>query len=78
MKFLIFFILASSSQIENLVEQLEQFREEIINKDEEICQMNMQIEVANREQDSGREDLQGQLDQALEEVHQLEVRWERR
>ncbi|XP_033640014.1 A-kinase anchor protein 9-like isoform X2 [Asterias rubens] len=59
-------------EIENLVEQLEQFREEIINKDEEICQMNMQIEVANREQDSGREDLQGQLDQALEEVHQLE------
>ena len=60
-------------QIEDLVEQLEQFREEIVNKEEEISQLQLQLEVAGREKDSGTEDFTEQLQDALQENAQLKV-----
>ena len=60
-------------QIEDLVEQLEQFRDEIVNKEDEISQLQLQLEVASREQDSGRENFEEQLTSALAENAELKV-----
>lgn len=37
------------SQVTNLVEQLEQFREELENKNEEVQQLHMQLEIQRKE-----------------------------
>lgn len=56
-----------------MVEQLEQFREDLTNKDEEIAQLNLQLGVASREQGSGREDMEEEISQVKAENERLKV-----
>lgn len=43
------FLLILVSKITNLEEQLEQFREELENKNEEVQQLHMQLEIQKKE-----------------------------
>ena len=56
------------------MEQLEQFREDLTNKDEEIGQLQLQLEVASREQGSGRENMQEEISQVKAENERLKVK----
>lgn len=49
-------------QISNLEEQLEQFREELENKSEEVQQLHMQLEIQRKELSSQQQELQHKAD----------------
>lgn len=55
------FFLFCVSQITNLVEQLEQFREELENKNEEVQQLHMQLEIQRKESATRLQELEQEI-----------------
>lgn len=56
--FFSFLLIILVSKITNLEEQLEQFREELENKNEEVQQLHMQLEIQKKESTTRLQELE--------------------
>lgn len=56
--FSLFLLIILVSKITNLEEQLEQFREELENKNEEVQQLHMQLEIQKKESTTRLQELE--------------------